>query len=316
MADLMVGGGGAGAPRGLVAGDALGGFLTAVADRLGGAPVRFDRLPTGPLRGVCGRLTLDDGRAVHVTAAGWNSPGITELRREVLISDRIAAVGPALLCAVREVESCVLVHELVSGRSVSLVPGSPDLAPVGDFLLRSAKALAGDPVGQVGVLGDALRFWPSWERFAGSAWSRAVLDPREARVLQRLTALDGRAQRLGGPAVVHGSLHPGNLLITPDGGVTAVGWRRARFGPAWADAALLVPHLVEAGRDPAGAEAWARQYAGLDQADEDDLTALAVALAGRVWWRDHGPTNPYGFPWRVGRDAALRWMRFRLACHS
>ncbi|MEW1914887.1 phosphotransferase, partial [Kitasatospora sp. NPDC085895] len=211
-------------------GEVVAEFLGEVSARLGGVPARFDRLPTGPMRGVSGRLTLEDGRTVHVTAAGWNSPGIAELRREVLIAERITAVGPALLCAVREVTRCVVVHELVQGRAVSLAPGSPDLAAVGNFLVRAAKELSGEPVGEVGVLGDTFRLWPSWALFTDSPWSRSALEPREERALQRLAVLDRRAQRLGGPVVVHGSLHPGNLLIGPGGEVTAVGWRRARFG--------------------------------------------------------------------------------------
>ncbi|MFC9326996.1 hypothetical protein [Kitasatospora sp. NPDC057015] len=266
-----------------------------------------DRRSSGVFTGV---VRPDSGSPLYLRAVPITATSGAEQRRAYLVAHRIARVGPEAFGEIYTARHRLILHEYVAGRPVDLAPGSPDLRLVGDYLRRSAEALTGDRVGEVGSIGGALAAGGSWPLLAGLAYSS--LDPREWDEINRLVTLDFAAMRLDGPCVVHARLHPGNLLLGA-GRVAAVGWRAACFGPAWTDSALLVPHLVDAGHSPAAAEKWVVQHGELAQADEEAVTALAVAVAGRAVFRSSRIYDGHDALTQIPAKAALEWMRHRMA---
>ena len=283
--------------------------LYGLGEQLG--PFTFDGAGAGSSEPFGGVVRPDAGPPLYLRAVPITATSGAEQRRAYLIAHRIAQVGPKPFGEIYTARYRLILHEHLAGRQADLAPESPDLPLVADYLRRSASALSGDRVGEVGSIGGALAADGSWPLLAGLAHSG--LDSREWEEINRLVTLDFAAMRLDGPCVVHTRLHPGNLLVSADT-VTAVGWRAACFGPAWADTALLIPHLVDAGHSPAAAEKWAAQHGELAQAGEEAVTALAVAVAGRAVFRTSRMYDGHdALGASVPAKAALEWMRHRLA---
>ncbi len=281
--------------------------LHGLGEHLG--PFAFEGAGAGTSGVFAGVVRPDNGAPLYLRAVPITATSGAEQRRAYLVAQRIARVGPGPFGEIYTAHYRLILHEHVAGRRVDLAPGSSDLPLVADYLRRSAVALTGDRVGEVGSIGGSLAAGGSWPLLAGLAYSN--LDPREWDEINRLVTLDFAAMWLDGPCVVHARLHPGNMLVNA-GSVMAVGWRAACFGPAWTDSALLVPHLVDAGHSPVAAEKWAVQHGELAQAGEEAVTALAVAVAGRALFRESRMYDGHDALTQIPPKAALEWMRHRL----
>ncbi|GAA2136793.1 hypothetical protein GCM10009760_16560 [Kitasatospora kazusensis] len=287
-------------------------MVQALEKALGASVKAFIQIPASPGSERCGTLELDDGRRLHLTVVSWRSPDYRSLRWESQIASLVAAVGPRLVAEVRSQQMRLLVHEHVPGRAVDLSYGSQDLPLVGAWLRRAAQEPVAEPVDGIG---DAAG-WFGPARFSG--WSTlSDLPPgyvadSEGQLMHRLVALQEQAHGvLRGGHLVHGGLHPGNLLRDGDR-IAAVGWHRSRFGPPWLDTALMIPRLIAAGHHPDDAERWGREHGALDDASDSDITAVAVAVAGQAVHRDIYSFERTPRASELPASAALAWMRSRL----
>ncbi|MEU8637688.1 phosphotransferase [Amycolatopsis sp. NPDC048633] len=216
-------------------------------------------------------------------------------------------VAPRLLWRTEANGWLLLGFEHSPGRHVDLSPRSPDLDAVRDAVTTMADGLR-----TVSVEAPALA--EQWARLA--AWRRLAkdtpssLDPWAQDHLDQLTAWEAAAiEFVAGNTLAHTDLHALNLLVH-EGRVRIVDWAWSRRANAAVDPAFLITRLIEAGHDPADAEAWAEQLPIWQHAPAGARTALAVAIWG-IWeyLERHQPLAH-----RPALTSAARaWARLRLA---
>ncbi|HEY3480771.1 MAG TPA: phosphotransferase [Streptomyces sp.] len=218
-----------------------------------------------------------------------------------------AAIAPRLLWRAEADGWLLLGFEHCPGRHVDLSPGSTDLVAVEDAVATMADGLRAVSV-------DAPVLAEQWARLA--AWRRLAkdtptdFDPWARDHSDQLTTWEAAAIELvAGDTLAHTDLHALNLLVH-EGKVRIVDWAWSRRGNPAVDLAFLIARLVEAGHDPAGAEAWAERLPIWQQAPPEARTAFAVAIWG-IWeyLERHQPMAH-----RPALTAAARkWAHYRLA---
>lgn len=228
-------------------------------------------------------------------------------RHEAAVNPLVpASIAPRLRWRTEADGWLLLGFECCSGRHVELSPDSPDLGPVRDAVDVMAHGLSSVSV-------DAPSLAQQWARLA--AWRRLAkdtpddLDPWAREHLDQLASWEAVAvEHVAGETLAHTDLHSLNLLIH-DSKVRIVDWAWSRNANAAVDPAFLVIRLIEAGHEPATAEAWANELPIWREAATEAKTAFAVAIWG-IWEfleRDHPLAH------RPALTAAARtWAGYRL----
>lgn len=173
-----------------------------------------------------------------------------------------ARLVPRLLWRVETDGWLVLGFEYAVGRHPDLGFGSPDLPALATTMNEMVGALTPSPLPRIPRFADRLR---------------AYLDSETAEALH-------------GDTLVHTDASPSNYLLTADG-CRVVDWGWPARGPAWADAALFLPRLVDAGHSPAEAAGWAASVPAFALADPRAVSTLLEAFA-RLW-EERAATMPH-----------------------
>lgn len=187
---------------------------------------------------------------------------------------RVAPLAPPLLWEVEAGGWLLFGYGFLQGRHPDYRPNSPDLSAVMD----AVSYLSGHP-------------WPE--------------DNRKKPLADRVAAYvpAGHEKALDGRALAHTDLGEFNLLVTPNG-VRVLDWALSCPGPAWADAALLVPRLISAGHSLEQADRTARRVPAYRDADPSDLGVFAQTI--HAFWAQRTREQP--FPQRIAlTEAAARW---------
>ncbi|WP_284745947.1 phosphotransferase family protein [Amycolatopsis sp. RTGN1] len=217
------------------------------------------------------------------------------------------SVTPRLLWHTEADGWLLLGFEHSPGRHVDLSPNSPDLDAVRDAVTTMADGLKTASV-EAPILAEQWARLAAWRRLAKDTPSD--LDPWARDHLDQLTTWEAAAiEFVAGNTLAHTDLHALNLLAH-DGKVRIVDWAWSRHANAAVDPGFLITRLIEAGHDPADAEAWAEQLPTWRQAPAEPRTALAVAIWG-IWeyLERHQPLAH-----RPALTAAARaWAHHRLA---
>ncbi|MFR9729099.1 hypothetical protein ACL03H_07715 [Saccharopolyspora sp. MS10] len=245
----------------------------------------------GAVRGHVGPVSsaaeITNGRgsdlaAVLDTAAGrvfvkgveGVSPRMRHLRNEITTGTLTGGLAPAVLFAEDLGDWLVVGFEYLAGRPADLSPGSPDLSVVADVVNRIG-ARPGDDARPLRTRFGAVDWWGRLDADAPElveGWD--LVDAARWCATFPLLA--------DGDRLVHADLH-GDQILIGDGPARVIDWAFPGSGAAWVDPAFVVLRLIEAGHEPAAAEAWARAHlTGLRGADDAHLTAFAVYLAG-MW---------------------------------
>ncbi|MFE3171280.1 phosphotransferase [Amycolatopsis sp. NPDC059090] len=210
------------------------------------------------------------------------------------------AVAPRLLWEAEADGWSLLGFEHVAGRHANLEPGSPDLPLVADAAVTMAQALAGCSLD----LPSAAEQW-AWS----SPWRRLSKQPDGKLGLWDRRHLDELVERerqgidwVRGDSLVHGDLHPLNILVSDRARV--VDWAWSSLGAPWLDATSLVLRLVADGHTPAQAEEWARRIPAYRDAPDRGITAFSVLVLGMWTYRGAFPRLT---------EVARRYVRHRLA---
>lgn len=226
-------------------------------------------------RFLCGfALGISTGR-VFVKGVEGVSRRMRFLRNEITAGTLAEGLAPAVLFSADIGEWLVVVFEYLPGRAADLSPGSADLPVVARTLNRIGDRTA-----------PGLR--PLRDRWSGTDWWARLADEHPEAVHGWDAAEMNRwAIRLpdlaAGDRLTHTDLHGDQFRIGQDGAVHVIDWAFPGAGAPWVDPAFIVLRLIEAGHDPADAEAWARaNLTGLHDVEDAHLSAFAAYLAG-MW---------------------------------
>jgi fructosamine-3-kinase len=272
-----------------------------VVAALGAEVVDDTTLQGGFTPGVACRLSLADGSEVFVKAADASAdPASAGMhRREAVV---LAVVGadpavPALRARVEVDGWVVLVTEHVAG-SVPELPWTRDaLAAVGVALagLHERRTPAGGSPGAGFPPLSSLVDHPS---YGFDRWRRFRSDParaaRHGLTPDDVDALAGAEAELAtwaaGDTLLHGDLRADQFLVSDDQ-VHVVDWPHACTGPAWIDAALLLPSVLAAGGGFTVDEA-RRCLPELGDAPERGVVSLLAGFVGYLLWQSDEPPIP------------------------
>jgi hypothetical protein len=254
------------------------------------APVREAiQRRTGPVRrartasaGLNSRLALildAESGPVFVKGLPVSHPGVVRQHREAMINSHITAVAPRLLWQAEEAGWNLLAFDYIPGaRHADYRPGCADLPKVVAAMNRLRQIPCPDlPVKQ-----------------ATQRWS-AYLDDRAC------TWLDG-------DTLLHTDFNPLNVLIAPQA-TWIVDWAWPTRGAAFIDPACFLLRLMASGHTAVGAERWAAQCIGWDQAPPRAISAFATASA-RLF-AEIALDDPQ--PWKQQlASVASEWMTYRV----
>ena len=278
----------------------------AAVEELTGPVIKAESAAGGLMPGLAAVLHTETGR-YFLKAAPADSPAAPLYEREMAANAGLPGSVPAprIRFASGDGGWLVMAFDYLEARDADLSPGSPDL----DGVLTAVTAISSAPawdcappvaVNVAGLRGksdDLLGNQPSgqpWEMY------RAAIN-----------GFDPGA--LAGDSLVHYDLHPGNLKVTPDAHVAAVDWAFACAGAPWADAALIVPRLIEAGHSPATAERFAARLPAWRTAPADAVTALAALWTMfREYKAIHGPADARAFRQQAAH-AGRSWVEYRMS---
>ncbi len=202
------------------------GWLTTLPDRVSALAAAWELRLGGPF------ATGGTSRVLAVTRADGSaavlklSPDPALIAQEALALDAWAA--PRIL---ERAPDALLLERVVPGDRLRDRPGPPPAA--GEIAALVARLHVSPPPGVVG-LAERLR-----RAYAGSAADPALV----ARGLH--AALELAADHPGPPVLLHGDLHPGNVLTSAGGGLVAVDPR-----PCAGDPAFDLVAWVAGGGDP------------------------------------------------------------------
>lgn len=154
-------------------------------------------------------------------------------------------IAPRLVWHVESDEWLVLAFEFVDGRHADLTPGSADLSLVAEVVGDLSRTVR-----------PGLPVLPVEKRWAPFAHGSDL-------------AL------LRGETLVHTDLTAENILIGER--VSVVDWAWPTLGAAWLDTALVVVRMIQAGHQPAEAEAWARGIPCWRAATDEAVSAFVGA---------------------------------------
>jgi len=195
------------------------------------------------------------------------------------------SVAPRLLWEVESSGWSVLGFERADGHHANLAPGSPDLDLVADSAATMAHALARCTL-DLPAAADQWAWNAPWRRL--STAPDHDFDPWDRQHLDELVDWERRGLDLvRGNSLVHGDLHPLNILVSERACV--VDWAWASIGAPWLDGVALTLRLIADGHTPAEAEQWARQVAQYREAPADGVTAFAVLVMGMWAYRGAFP---------------------------
>ncbi|WP_244223836.1 phosphotransferase [Amycolatopsis circi] len=210
------------------------------------------------------------------------------------------SVAPRLLWEAEAGGWSLLGFEQVAGQHANFEPGSPDLPLVADAAVTMARELARCSLD----LPSAAEQWAwasPWRRLSKQADSD--LDQWDRRHLDELVEWERQGiDWVRGDSLVHGDLHPLNILVADRARV--VDWAWSSLGAPWLDAASLVLRLVADGHTPAQAEEWARRIPVYRDAPDQGITAFSVLVLGMWTYRGAFPRLT---------EVARRYVRHRLA---
>ncbi|WP_246258440.1 phosphotransferase [Amycolatopsis anabasis] len=288
----------------------------AVERKLGARVIRSLRQPPEFDGGMATRLALEDGRWVFAKGLPAGSPRCGNYHAEAEVGVRLpgAAPVPTLLTTV-DGAWLVLVFTDVEGTRPRLGPGSPELSAVLTALGALARTLTPCPVSRapdaLDDLGPLLRGWDELR-----ADPPDDLDEWSVRNLDSLVAMETSWHPWAtGNTLLHGDLHPGNLVLTGPGRVQVVNWRYPARGAAWLDLVSLVPHMLAAGHEPADVDRLLKRRPVLAEVPAWAVTAFGVALAGHAERSSRLPEPPAttGVRAHQARLAAVtrRWVASR-----
>lgn len=279
----------------------------AAIEELTGPVIKAESATGGLMPGLTVVLHTETGR-YFLKALPAESPAASLYEREMAANAGLPTGVPAprIRFASGDDGWLVMAFDYLEARDADLSPGSPDLDGVLTAVTAISSAQAWDGAPPVAVNVAALRGKADallGKQLAGQPWE------------MYRTAIDGfDADALAGDSLVHYDLHPGNLKITLDAGVVAVDWAFACAGAPWADVALLVPRLIEAGHSPATAERFVARLPVWRAAPADAVTALAA-----LWtmFREYkarygpGPAEARAFRSQAAR-AGRAWVEYRM----
>ena len=278
----------------------------AAVQGLTGPVIKAESATGGLMPGLAAVLHTEAGR-YFLKAVPTDSPAAPLYEREMAANAGLAGGVPAprMRFASDDGGWLVMAFDYLEVRDADLSPRSPDLDAVLTAItaIGSAPAWGGAPPVAVNIAGlrgksDAL----FGKQPSGRPWEmyRAAIDGFDA-------------DALAGDSLVHYDLHPGNLKVTLDTGVAAVDWAFACAGAPWADAALIVPRLVEAGHTPATAERFVARLPAWCVAPPDAVTALAALWTMfREYKAIHGPVDTRAFRQQAAR-AGRNWVEYRMS---
>jgi len=192
-------------------------------------------------------------------------------QREADINPHLPLGSPWLLWRVRTAGWDLLGFELLHGRTADFSPGSPDLTKVVDALDRLART----PCPAIPLKDVAQRWAP-------------YTDPAALHLLH-------------GEHLLHTDMAPHNVLVG-DHGAHLIDWAWPTRGPAWADPAVWVLRLLEAGHTPEQADTWAARLPAWRAAPPAAVAAFADANA--ALWAELAAQDPA--PHLEGRPRRLR----------
>jgi hypothetical protein len=230
--------------------------------------------------GVAARLELERGRRwVFLKALPAGSPRAGGYRTEAAIAKRLpdAAPVPELLSFV-DSDWLVLAFADFDGTRPNLRPGSPVLATFGAL----GRTLTPCPLAEVpDALDDLGPLLRGWQELAKEPPDD--LDDWAARNLDGLLELETSWHPwAAGETLLHNDIQPENLVRTGPGRVLVTNWRYPARGAGWLDLIALVPHLLDAGHEPADVDRLLRQRPALTGIPAWAVTAFGVALAGHA----------------------------------
>lgn len=279
---------------------------SAVEQRCGGQVLKAEMPPMGCSSDFSATLHLDGGR-VFCKGIRADHPAAWMHRNEAAVNALLPrGLAPRLLWQLEVDGWLMLGFEHMAGRHPDLTPSSADLAAVAE-----AVTALHQPIPSAAPNRSLAARWarlPVWRQYAQDA--PVDLDPWEAEHLPRLVELETAAPGLvGGDALLHTDLQPGNLLID-DGAVVVIDWAWASQGAAWVDPAVMVIRLVAAGHSPQSAESWAARIPAWREAPAAAVTAFAATVLG-LW--GHKSRSAAARPHSAQLTAAARaWTRHRL----
>lgn len=284
--------------------------VRAVVEQRFGTAARAQVAPAG--RSAALRCRLDTGQgAVWVKALPQASPAAVRLRHEVAVG-RVLPAGvpaPGLLWGGLVDRWWVGVWEAVAAGPASLEPGAGPVEVV--RALRACRRALSPCPWRRGPHVWASTLAGLWVKARQATAQPPASLPRlrlAGEVMRRTEGLE-HPRRWPREVLCHGDMNPRNLLARA-GGVVLVDWAHAGAGPAWLDAALLVPRLVAAGHTPAEAERLVAGMPGWRDA-QVEITVLAAVLAGAAAWG--ALCGPVALRHARSRGAAacLTWLAYR-----
>lgn len=277
----------------------------AAIEELTGPVIKAENITGGLMPGLTATLHAETGR-FFLKAVPADNPAAALYQREIganaFLPDSVPA--PRMRFASDEGDWLVMVFDYLDARDTDLSPGAPDL----DGVLTAVAAISSAPAWH-----DALPLAVNVAALQGKADALLGKQPGGQPWAMYRAAIDGfDSGVLVGDRLVHYDLHPGNLKVTTDAGVMAVDWAFACAGAPWADAALLMPRLIEAGHSPTTAESLMSRLPAWPTAPAPAVTALAALWTMfREYKAIHGPVDARAFRHQAA-SAGRAWVEYRM----
>lgn len=237
--------------------------------------------------GCATTLRLTSGETIFLKAVGTDlNEATTALFRQEIATLRCLPTAPyrlALVDAFDDGEWVAIALEAFDGTAPTLDDDSHFAAAL-EIIDAQAGELTPPPEGlRVPTLGQYSRRWVS-------RWAEIRTNPGfylPAWAVDRLGELANRVNslpdRLASTTLCHFDIRDDNLLINSAGRVAVVDWGMARFGPIWADLAMLAWQRSSA----EDADGWLRRLIG--EEDQEVVTDVVLAFAGSQSWNARQP---------------------------
>lgn len=272
----------------------------------GGPVIKAEPAGEGTMPGVSARLQTEN-HSVFIKAVEASGPAAKAHRTESWTANVLPDETPAphLLWRGQQDGWLVTVFEYINdnSRHVDLTPGSPDLPAVLDTVSLLGALLTPCPRGAAPVIDNILPLLAkhSHLRDKGIPADRDLYDT----AIERFEPRD-----LRGNTLLHYDLGSNNMLIS-QGQVYVIDWSFSARGAAWIDAAMLAPHLVEAGHTPAEVDELLSRVPSWSSAPPDAVIGLAALWTRfRTYKARYGPEERREFRARMA-GAGRTWLAYR-----
>lgn len=252
------------------------------------AVVREHRGGMSPGCATSFRTASGDPLFIKAVSSEYNDQTPSLFRHERRILERLPDVPyrARLVNAFDDGTWVALVLEAVDGRMPDLA-NDEDFFAVAEVVREQAVELTPAPAGVV-----VTTLSQSAERWA-ARWQDIYEDPQRflpgwaaGRVDDLRTRVEGLPARLSGTTLCHFDVRDDNLLVQASGSPVVVDWGMARFGPQWADLAMLAWQRPST----ADADSWLRRW--IPEEEQETLTDLLVAFGGSQSWNAEQPPKP------------------------